>query len=261
MADAPRMPALYFGHGSPMNAIEDTRFSREWRAIGESLPKPRAIVVISAHWALDHLAATASDRPRTIHDFTGFPKALYDVRYPAPGNPALAQEVARLLAPLPVTMDSRWGFDHGSWSVLRHLYPSADVPVIELSVDVAESPRFQFDVGTKLAPLRERGILVMGTGNVVHNLMHVHFGASVAFDWAERFDGFVRDCVERGDAESLVAYRSHPDAALAAPDYEHFAPVLSIAGLRMDGDRASFFGEGIEAGSISMRGFRLASAA
>ena len=257
MMNDSRMPAVFFGHGSPMNAIEDTKFSRTWRSLGETLPRPRAIVAISAHWALDHMAVTADPKPRTIHDFSNFPKALYEVQYPAPGDPALAREVAQLLAPLPVTLDTRWGFDHGSWSILRHVYPKADVPLIEVSVDETKPPSFQFEVGAKLAPLRDQGVLVMGTGNIVHNLMHVHFGSPSAFEWAERFDAFVADCIARGDTGGLVSYQQHPDAALAAPDYEHFAPVLSLAGTRQGDEPVSFFGEGIEAGSISMRGFRV----
>jgi 4,5-DOPA dioxygenase extradiol len=258
LASSVRLPAIFFGHGSPMNAIEDNRFSRAWRAIGESLPKPRGIVFASAHWSIPLTAVTASDAPRTIHDFGGFPQALHEVQYPAPGDPALAAEVARLVSPVPVTLDTSWGFDHGAWSVLMHVFPKADVPVIQISIDESQPPSFHLELGRRLAPLRERDVLLFASGNVVHNLDYFDPGDDgFVFDWARRFDDFVRDALVARDDTSLVEYDRHPDHALAAPDREHFLPLLVVEGARADDDRLTFPVEGLVARSISMRSVRL----
>jgi len=257
MTHVARMPAVYVGHGSPMNAITDTPFSRAWNDLGASLPRPRAIAVISAHWFVPGTAVTADRSPKTIHDFGGFPKALFDIRYPAPGDPALAAEIVDMLAPTPVRLDSSWGFDHGAWSVLVHLYPKADIPVIEISVDSSALPPAHFDLGRRLAPLRDRGVLVIACGNIVHNLEHIDFQATEPFDWAVRFDAFVKRALEERDDRALVEYQSNPDARLAAPDEDHYYPLLYAAGLRRPDDEIRFFVEGFDAGSISMRGFTL----
>jgi len=252
------MPAVFIGHGSPMNAIEDTPYSRAWRALGEALPKPRAVLCVSAHYYRRGTAATANDKPPTIHDFGNFPRKLHEMLYPAPGDPGLAAEAARLLAPTPVELDQGWGLDHGSWSILVHMYPKADIPVVELSVDEDKSPDEHFDLGTKLAPLRERGVLVMATGNVVHNLDRFNPRMSGAFDWGERFDAHIRASLEANDRAALVGYERHPDAALAAPDRDHFLPILYIAGVRHPDDPLTWVVDGgLEMGAVSMRAFRV----
>lgn len=169
----PRLPAVFLGHGSPMNALNQNAWTRAWAGLGSSLPRPRAVLAVSAHWYLPALAVTAMAEPRTIHDFGGFPRALYEIRYPAPGDAALAARVQQLLAPLPVIADHAWGLDHGTWSVLRHMYPQADVPVVQLSIDARQPPRFHHELGARLRTLRAEGILILGSGNVVHNLQKI----------------------------------------------------------------------------------------
>ena len=253
-----RLPSVFVGHGSPMNAIEDTPYSRAWKALGATLPHPRSIVVVSAHWYTHGSAVTAMERPKTIHDFGRFPRALHEMQYPAPGDPQLAAEVAALLAPIPVALDTHWGLDHGAWSVLVHMYPKADVPVVQFSVDADKVPAQHFDLGSRLAPVRERGILVMATGNVVHNLEHMDPGRAQPYDWAQRFDAFVRDALERKDDQALIDYERHPDAALAAPDADHFLPILYIAGIRRPDDQLRFIVDGgLDMGAVSMRAFQV----
>lgn len=252
------MPALFIGHGSPMNAIEDTPYRRAWESLGAALPRPQAIVVISAHWYTHGTAVTAMERPKTIHDFGNFPKALHEMRYPAPGSPQVAADIAALLAPTPVALDTRWGLDHGAWSVLVHMYPKADVPIVQLSVDEEKTPRQHFEVGSRLAPLREREILVIATGNVVHNLQYMDPGRSTPYDWASRFDAYVKGALEARDNEALIAYEKHPDAPLAAPDADHFLPVLYIAGIRrLDDPLTHVVDGGLTMGSVSMRAFQV----
>lgn len=232
MTNTPRMPAAFLGHGSPMNALETNRYSAAWRAFGASVPRPRAILVVSAHWYVNATAVTAMPRPKTIHDFFGFPQALFDVQYPAPGLPDLAEEVAELAKPDHVGADlDGWGIDHGAWSVLVHAFPAADIPVVQLAIDARKPPAFHLALGARLAPLRERGVLVMGSGNVVHNLRAIDWKQPDAgFDWARRFEEESRQVMaERpGDADSLVR---HADYAMAAPTPEHFLPLLYFAGL------------------------------
>jgi 4,5-DOPA dioxygenase extradiol len=251
------MPAVFVGHGSPMNAITDNRYGHAWRAMADALPRPRAILAISAHWFTDSVAVTVMDEPRTIHDFGGFPQALYDVEYPAPGSPALAGAVADLLSPLDVGLDTEWGIDHGTWSVLVHAYPAADVPVVQLAIDATKPPRFHFDVGTALAPLRQSGVLILGSGNVVHNLRRVVFDADKPFDWTVRFDEHVQQSLEARDDQALIDYLEHPDGRLAAPTPDHYLPLLYIAGLRHADDDLRVIVEGYEAASLSMRSIQL----
>jgi 4,5-DOPA dioxygenase extradiol len=252
------MPAVFIGHGSPMNAIEDTPYSRAWAALGASLPRPSSIVVVSAHWYVRGTAVTAMPRPKTIHDFGNFPRRLHEMQYPAPGNPALAEEIAASLAPIGVRLDTQWGLDHGAWSVLVHMYPQADVPVVQLSVDETKTPQQHLELGARLAPLRERGILVIATGNVVHNLQYMDPRRKDPYDWAVRFDGYVRSALEARDDASLVSYERHPDAALAAPDADHFLPLLYIAGIRGADDPLRFVIDGgLDMGAISMRAFQV----
>jgi 4,5-DOPA dioxygenase extradiol len=249
------MPAVFLGHGNPMNAIEDTAYSRAWRALGAALPRPRAILAVSAHWYLPGSFVTAMERPRTIHDFGGFPAELRAVQYPAPGDPALARRVRGLLGP-DVGLDAgHWGLDHGTWSVLVHAFPDADVPVVQLSLDESLSPREHLELGSRLAPLRDEGVLILGSGNVVHNLEAYAWGvqSGAPFDWALRFDQAVRRAVEDGDAATLAAYdRLGRDAALSVPTPEHYLPLLYVLGARHPDDAVTFPVSGFDGGSISM---------
>ena len=254
-----RMPAAFLGHGSPMNALETNRYTAAWRAFGASVPRPRAILVVSAHWYVGFTAVTAMPRPRTIHDFFGFPKALFNIQYPAPGDMGFAEEVAELVKPTRVGLDhDSWGLDHGTWSVLVHAFPNADIPVVQLAIDARKDFDFHFDLGTRLAPLRERGILIVGSGNVVHNLRAVDWSKKESgFDWAHRFDEAARATMtERpGDAAAL---RDHGDCRHAAPTPEHFIPLLHLAGLAAAAkQRAQVLIDGYAFGSLSMTSFTL----
>jgi 4,5-DOPA dioxygenase extradiol len=250
-----RMPALYVGHGSPMNAIEDNAFSRSWAALGARLPRPRAILCISAHWLSEGTAVTATDAPRTIHDFYGFPDTLYRVSYPAPGAPDLARRIAGMLQSADVQLDLEWGLDHGTWSVLRRMYPQADVPTLQLSLDHSLSPSAHYALGRELRPLREQGVLIVGSGNAVHNLGRMSPGAT-PFEWATEFDEWVEACVLAGDHRALVDYQEvRPQLArLAHPTPDHYWPLLYALAVRDEGETASFFNEQIVYGSVSMRG-------
>jgi 4,5-DOPA dioxygenase extradiol len=255
-----RMPVAFFGHGSPMVAIQASTASRTWNEVAAALPRPKSILVVSAHWETNVTAVTAMTRPRTIHDFgASFPKALFDKQYPAPGDPALARRVAELLAPGRVVLDeSQWGLDHGAWSVLVHAYPEADVPVVQLSLDVNLTPAQRFEIGRQLQPLRDEGVLILGTGNVVHNLRAMDWGnaAAAPFDWAERFNDEMRRAVVDDQPERAVAFADlGQDAKLAAPSPEHFWPLLYILGARAPGDRARLFNDWIEHGSLGMMSF------
>ena len=248
------MPVVFFGHGSPMNALEHSRYTEAWRQIGEAVPRPKAILAISAHWYTRGTAVTAMPRPRTIHDFGGFPKALFDVQYPAQGDPQLATRVRDLLAPIDVQLDQSWGLDHGTWSVLVHVFPKADVPVVQLSIDATQPAQFHYDLGKCLAPLRDEGVFIIGSGDVVHNLGVINWNAGAApFDWATRFNDRVRDCLARRDHRSLIAYGEFgEDARLAIPTPEHYLPLLYCIGAQEPGEPVSFAVDGIELGSISM---------
>lgn len=254
-----RMPAIFFGHGNPMNALVENGYTQAWRKIGADLPRPKAIVAISAHWYVPYLAVTGMADPRTIHDFGGFPRELFEFQYPAPGDPALAVRVRELLEPLDAGIDSQWGLDHGTWSVLCHVFPKADIPVVQLSIDETQPPPFHFQAGKLLAPLRDENVLVIGSGNIVHNLHAYAWGRHPAepFDWAVRFDGRVRELLEANDPAPLVDYESlGRDALLSAPTPDHYLPLLYIAGMRADGDAVSFPTTGMDGGSISMLSVR-----
>jgi 4,5-DOPA dioxygenase extradiol len=259
-----RMPALFVGHGNPMNAIETNPVTEAWRALGRSLPRPRAVVAVSAHWYLPGTRVTAMERPRTIHDFGGFPAELFAVRYPAPGDPAMAARVRDLLAaapaPIAARLDTEWGLDHGTGSVLCHVFPGADVPVIQVSLDDTEPPSFHFALGQALRPLRDEGVLVLGSGNLVHNLHAYAWGRHPVepFDWAVRFEAYARARIAADDAGPLVDYEAlGRDALLAVPTPEHYLPLLAVLGARHPGEGATFPVEGIDGGSISMLAVRL----
>ncbi|HJV87383.1 MAG TPA: 4,5-DOPA dioxygenase extradiol [Noviherbaspirillum sp.] len=248
-----RMPAVFLGHGSPMNVLEDNAYTRAWQQIAAGMPKPKSILSISAHWTTRGTHVTATEEPATIHDFGGFPQALFDIRYPAPGSPALASRVRELLAPVEVQADQSWGLDHGTWGLLVKMFPDADVPVVQLSIDATRPHRFHFEMGQRLAPLRDEGVLIMASGNVVHNLRMMNWNGGAAHDWAERFNNAVRDCLLSGDVERLADYPQWgPDAHLSVPTPEHFLPLLYILGARREGETVSIPVDGIELGAISM---------
>jgi 4,5-DOPA dioxygenase extradiol len=249
------LPAIFFGHGNPMNAVTNNRYTEAWRQIGKQIAKPKAILSISAHWFVPGTGITVSTAPRTIHDFGGFPRELYQVRYPAPGDPDLARRVQKMLAPLPVVLDNSWGLDHGTWSVLAHVYPDADIPVVQLSIDEAQPGSFHFEVGRKLAPLREEGILIVGSGNLVHNLHAYAWGRHMPdpYDWAIRFETEARQMMLAGEYKSLIDYELlGPEAMLSVPTPDHYLPLLYVLGTRQEGEVIHFPVEGVDGGSISM---------
>jgi 4,5-DOPA dioxygenase extradiol len=254
------MPAIFFGHGNPMNALADNAYTKGWASIGKSLGRPKSVLCISAHWYLSETAVTAMESPRTIHDFGGFPPELYKVQYPAPGAPQLAARVQSLFAPLSVELDQGWGLDHGTWSVLCHVFPRADVPVVQLSIDETRPPEFHYKIGKLLAPLRDEGILIIGSGNIIHNLHSYAWGRHEVkpFDWAVRFETLARDLLLKGDDAPLVSYETlGRDALLAAPTPDHYLPLLYVLGLRRPGDEITFPVEGFDGGSISMLTVRI----
>lgn len=256
MSDAaPRMPAIFFGHGNPMNAIQTNRWTQRWHDLGRAIPRPKAIVCVSAHWYLPGTLVTANEKPRTIHDFGGFPRPLYEYEYPAPGAPQLVERLQSLLAPADVRGDLHWGLDHGTWSVLCHVFPEADVPVVQLSIDETQPAEFHYELGQKLAPLRDEGILVIGSGNLVHNLHTYAWGRHdpEPFDWAIRFEALARECITTRNHAPLVGYEKlGSDAQLAAPTPDHYLPLLYILGMQREDDAVAFPIEGIDGGSVSM---------
>jgi 4,5-DOPA dioxygenase extradiol len=254
MSAAPRMPVVFFGHGSPMNAIEPNRYADAWRAIGSRVPRPRAILSVSAHWYTRGTGVTAMPQPRTIHDFYGFPKPLYEVSYPAPGDPALAARVRDLVAPVEANLDQSWGLDHGTWQVLLHAFPAADIPVVQLSIDGTQPAPFHYDLGKRLAPLRDEGVLVIGSGNVVHNLGLMRRSADAPpYDWAVRFNERVRALVAARDHAPLVGYESlGEDARLSIPTPDHYLPLLYCIALHGAGEALEFAVDGIDIGSVGM---------
>ena len=246
------MPAIFFGHGNPMNAIEDNAYSRAWAALGRALPKPKAILCVSAHWYLPATLVTAVETPRTIHDFGGFPRPLYEVQYPAPGDLALCKRVQELTG---ARFDDQWGLDHGTWSVLVHVFPDASIPVVQISIDETQPAEFHYEIGRKLSALRDEGILIIGSGNLVHNLHTFSWGRHPVepFDWAVRFETSARKWITSGDHTPLVEYEKlGRDAMLSAPTPDHYLPLLYILGTRRQDDEASFPVEGVDGGSVSM---------
>lgn len=250
-----KMPVLFVGHGSPMNAIEDNRWSRAWRDLGARLRRPHAVLCVSAHWLSEGTMVHVAKRPRTIHDFTGFPPELYAVQYPCPGAPAAAEEARKAVALTDVGTDAEWGVDHGTWSVTRRLFPDADVPIFQMSIWYAKPAQWHRDLGRELAALRRKGVLIIGSGNVVHNLgvMSYEDGAK-PFDWALEFDDVAKDALLRGDDVPLIGYDKLGAAArLSVPTPDHYWPLIVTLGARDEGDAVSFPVEGLSNASISMR--------
>ncbi len=256
------MPAIFIGHGSPMNAIEDNAFAKVWRKLGETLPKPKAVLCVSAHWETRGTFVTAMAKPKTIHDFGNFPKALYDVQYPAPGSEWLASHAQNAIQSTNVGLDESWGLDHGSWSFLRRMFPEADVPVVELSLDATKDAQYHYNLAKELKGLRKKGVLVIGSGNLIHNFKYLNFQAmsntSMAHDWAlEAHDDFKR-LIQNDDHRSLIQYKKHSKAfQLSAPTPEHYLPMLYALALRSPKDNVSFFNDAIVGGSIDMTSFTL----
>ena len=257
-----KMPVLFLGHGSPMNAIEENQFVAGFREVSKKIPKPNAILCVSAHWFTDGTFITAMEMPKTIHDFYGFPKELFEVQYPAPGNPALAKETAELLAPVLVEEDHSWGLDHGAWSVIRHLYPEADIPVIQLSIDYTKPPQYHFDLAKKLNKLREKGILILGSGNIVHNLRMIDWRnintVGSGWDWAIEAREKTNNWLLDGNFQNLIDYQKQGTALqYAVPTPDHYLPLIYTLGLKERSDELSLFNDELIGGSLSMTSVRI----
>jgi 4,5-DOPA dioxygenase extradiol len=256
------MPALFVGHGSPMNGIEDTEFSRRWTQMAKEIPTPKAVLVVSAHWFTRGTKITAMDFPKTIHDFGGFPPELFAVQYPAPGHPALAKETAALLHSAHVELDHDWGLDHGTWTIVRHMYPDANIPVLQLSIDYTKGPQYHYDLAKELHALRKKGVLIIGSGNMVHNLRMVAWDklneTEYAFDWAKTANDKFKALIQEGDHQPLINYSSlGKEALLAVPTPEHYLPLLYTLGLKTAKDNVSFFNDKAIAGSLTMTSVKL----
>ena len=250
-----RMPVIFFGHGNPMNAISKNNYTKAWSDLGRKLPKPKAILSISAHWYVPGVSLTSMPDPRTIHDFGGFPEELYQFEYPAPGDPKLARQVQQILSFVPASLDAAWGLDHGTWSVLSHVFPKADIPVVQLSIDECQPASFHYEMGRKLLPLRDEGVLVIGSGNLVHNLHAYAWGGHQPkpYDWAVRFEETVRKLILAGNHGPLIDYKSlGQDALLSIPTPDHYLPLLYVLGGSEREEPVEFLAEGIDGGSGSM---------
>lgn len=257
-----RMPVLFIGHGSPMNAIEDNEFSLGWKELGKKLPRPAAILCISAHWETKGTQVTAMEHPKTIHDFGGFPRELYEVQYPAPGDPALARKTKETVTNKIIELDERWGLDHGAWSVIRRLYPGADVPVVQLSLDYYMKPQGHYELARELSSLRQKGVLIIGSGNMVHNLGMVSWEnmdtPGFAFDWAVEAGDKMKQMITDGDHRSLIDYSLQGRAfSLAIPTPEHYLPLLYALALKEDDDSLEWFNDNYVAGSLSMASIKI----
>jgi 4,5-DOPA dioxygenase extradiol len=254
------LPSIFFGHGNPMNALARNAYTEAWAGVGQAIERPKAILAVSAHWFVPETGVTVTTAPRTIHDFGGFPRELYQVQYPAPGDPELARRVQKMLAPLPVRLDESWGLDHGTWSVLCHAYPKADVPIVQLSIDEREPAGVHYEIGKRLAPLRDEGVLIVGSGNLVHNLHTYAWGKHVVdpYDWAVRFEQQAREMLMAGEHKPLVDYEKlGSDALLSIPTPDHFLPLLYVIATRQQGEKISFPVEGVDGGSVSMLSVRV----
>lgn len=256
------MPVLFIGHGSPMNGIEDTAFSRRWTKMATEIPEPKAVLVVSAHWFTKGTRITAMDFPPTIHDFGGFPQALYDVQYPAPGNPVLAAETASLLKPVAVELSHDWGLDHGAWTVVRHMYPKANIPVLQLSIDYTKDAQYHYDLAKELYALRKKGVLIIGSGNMVHNLRMVAWdklsAGEYAYDWASEMNSKFKELINKGDHPALINYpKLGKEALLAIPTPEHYLPLLYTLGAGKSKEPIHFFNDTAVGGSLTMTSVRL----
>jgi len=262
MNTSERMPVIFFGHGSPMNAIEKNEFTEGWKAIGDTLRLPKAILCISAHWETRGTFVTAMDHPRTIHDFGGFPKKLFDVQYPAPGSHILAEETKKIAVQTDIGMDQNWGLDHGAWSVIMHLYPKADIPVVQLSLDYTKPPQYHYDLARQLSVLRQKGILILGSGNIVHNLRMVAWDkigeGGFGYDWALEANEKMKNLIMNGDHRSLIDYAGQgPAFKLAIPTPEHYLPLLYILALQEKSEELEFFNDKPVMGSLSMTSLKI----
>lgn len=261
-AKTPKMPVLFLGHGSPMNAIEENEFVNGFRAIGKSIPKPNAILCVSAHWETKGTMVTAMKLPPTIHDFGGFPQALFDVQYPAPGSPYLANETKSIVKKTIVQLDEQWGLDHGAWSVIKHLYPNADIPVIQFSLDYTQGPQYHYELAKELSVLREKGVLIIGSGNMVHNLGMVAWDklntVDFGYDWAKEASTKMKEFILGNNHQALVNFKSQGRAFdLAIPTPEHFLPLLYTLALKGDNEKISFFNDKAVAGSLTMTSVKI----
>lgn len=257
-----KMPVLFIGHGSPMNGIEDNAFSKTWAKLGAEIPKPKAVLVVSAHWLTNGTHITAMEAPKTIHDFGGFPQALFDVQYPAPGNPELALETSKLITSTSVGLDHDWGLDHGTWTVVRHMYPNADIPVLQLSIDYSKPPQYHYELAKELAALRKKGVLIIGSGNMVHNLRMVAWDKlnepEFGYDWAQEINQVFKEKIVAGDVQSLIQYERLGSAAkLAIPTPDHYYPLLYTLGLQDKTDAIDFFNDKAVGGSLTMTSVRI----
>lgn len=257
-----KMPVLFIGHGSPMNGIEDNAFSKTWAKLGAEIPKPKAVLVVSAHWLTKGTHITAMEAPKTIHDFGGFPQALFDVQYPAPGSPELALETSKLIVSTSVGLDHDWGLDHGTWTVVRHMYPNADIPVLQLSIDYSKPPLYHYDLAKELAALRKKGVLIIGSGNMVHNLRMVAWDRldepEFGYDWAQQINQIFKEKIVAGDVQSLIHYERLGSAAqLAIPTPDHYYPLLYTLGLQDKTDTIDFFNDKAVGGSLTMTSVRI----
>ena len=254
-AESGKMPAVFVGHGNPMFAITDNPYKSKWEELGKKFPSPKAILCVSAHWLTKGTAVTMTDKPKTIHDFGGFPEELFQQQYPAPGSPTYAKLAIETVKATNVLEDYEWGLDHGTWAVLKSMFPKADIPVFQMSIDYYKSLQFHFDLGKELSSLRSKGVLIIGSGNVVHNLRQVRWQENAQpFDWAVEFDAIVKKCIEDNNAKPLLEYQKLGQiATLAHPTNEHYLPLLYILGLRDNLDQFQFFNDSIDMGSMSMR--------
>ena len=256
------MPVLFIGHGSPMNAIEQNEFSLQWQALGKSLPKPNAILCISAHWETRGTFLTAMEKPQTIHDFGGFPKALFDVQYPAPGSPALADETTKLVTSTHIGLDHKWGLDHGAWSILNHLYPDANVPVIQMSLDYSQAPQYHYELAKELSELRKKGILIIGSGNIIHNLDLLDWNKisepEYGYDWAFEASNKIKEFIRTKNHKELINYRSQGKAFdLSIPSPDHYLPLLYTLALQNENEEISLFNDKAVMGSITMTSLKI----
>lgn len=263
-SDSEVMPLLFIGHGSPMNAIEENEFVRGWRDIGKSLPRPRAILCISAHWETPGTSVMAMQTPRTIHDFGGFPEQLFDVQYPASGDPELAKETQSIVSQTEINLDDRWGLDHGCWSVLKHIYPNADVPVVQLSLDYSKGAEYHYNLAKELVLLRSKGILILGSGNMVHNLRLIDWsktnGAGFGYDWAIEANEKMKKAILSNDHQSLINYKSlGKEFHLAIPTPEHFLPLIYILALKGENEKISIFNDKPTMGSLTMTSVKIST--